>query len=110
MTRKLHVSDVLYIIYINVGRTFSFNDVNHLLTKGQVSAMLSRGCITKTESTVKSQSLTKPNSDIPVWVINEYGMRVMKRYCNVNIMPTIKTTIKHTDHIEHDELILESIK
>lgn len=80
--RQLHVSDVLKLIHHHVGIKFSYNDVKHLITKSQMSALNKSSLINKTGSVVVSTSITKSTSMIPVWTINDSGIRCMKQFAN----------------------------
>ena len=77
--KKLHPSDVVYLIYSSVGSTFSFNDIGHMITNSQLQGIYRKGYIFKTGSIVKSKSLTKPNNYIPEWQISKLGFTIMNR-------------------------------
>jgi len=88
---KEHVSDILYRIHNATGRTFSFNDINHIVTNSQISALSSKGLIIKTGKVLPSASKTKPHTTIPQWFITEHGMMIMKRYAIVHLRDLLKS-------------------
>jgi len=95
-SKKQHVSDTIYQAYMATNsREFSANDVNGILTAGQISSMLLSDCIEETGKYVRSKCETK-QIPIRVWRINDDGIYKMLRYSNL-ITPEEKEMIKNKE-------------
>lgn len=90
---RLHPSDVVYLIYSEVGTVFSFNDIKHIVTNSQLQGIYRKGCVFKTGVTVKSNSKTKPNTDISQWQISKYGISIMNQFAMKEKMDEYKNEL-----------------
>jgi len=92
--KRLHPSDVVYLIYSTVGLSaFSYNDINHIVTISQLQGIHRKGYIYKTGATVKSNSKTKPNNYNSEWQISKLGILIMNKMAMKPEMDKYKTEI-----------------
>ena len=77
---KLHISDVIAMIYHTKGTTFTYNDVSTFVTQPQLTKLTCGGYVDSTKQCVRSNCMSTKYKQIKVWKINNYGLSFMKRF------------------------------
>jgi hypothetical protein len=77
---RLHVSDLLYLIYTHMGNNiyFSNNDVYFIVSISNL-ANLKRGSFTR-HTGISLPSIHKTGFYVKQWCITDYGLTIMHRY------------------------------